>query len=180
MNKELGFVSPGQELKRAAELMALSARTAPKSAGKDFVVIKIISGEEVNKLSEAMIEYGMEKNKRNFDRDGENVKNSPVILLIGLKDSQTMGLDCGACGFDTCSECETHEGPEFDGPQCALRILDMGIAIGSAVKMASILGIDNRIMYRIGVAAKKYGFIDTSFVMGIPLSTTGKNIYFDR
>lgn len=180
MNKELGFVNPEQELKRAAELMALSARTAPKSAGKDFVVIKIISGDEVVKLGELMVQYGIDKKKRNFDRDGENVKNSPVVLLIGLKDSKTMGLDCGACGFDTCSECKTHEGPEFDGPQCALHILDMGIAIGSAVKMASVLGIDNRIMYRIGVVAKKHGLIEASFVMGIPFSTTGKNIYFDR
>ncbi|MFZ2331057.1 MAG: DUF2148 domain-containing protein [Atribacterota bacterium] len=180
MNKELGFVNPEQELIRAAELMALSARTAPKSAGKDFVVIKIISGDEVMRLGELMVKYGIEKNKRNFDRDGENVKNSPVLLLIGLKDAQTMGLDCGACGFDLCSECVSHKGSEFDGPQCALRILDMGIAIGSAVKMASILGIDNRIMYRIGVVAKKYGFIEASFVMGIPFSATGKSIYFDR
>jgi len=97
MNKELGFVNPEQELIRAAELMALSARTAPKSAGKDFVVIKIISGDEVMRLGELMVQYGIEKNKRNFDRDGENVKNSPVLLLIGLKDAQTMGLDCGAC-----------------------------------------------------------------------------------
>ena len=91
-----------------------------------------------------------------------------------------MGLDCGACGFDQCSKCQTHKGPEFDGPQCALHILDMGIAIGSAVKAAAILGIDNRIMYRIGVVAKKAGFIEASFVMGIPFSVTGKNIYFDR
>lgn len=180
MNKELGFINPEEELKRAVELMALSARTAPKSAGKDFVVIKIISKDEVEKLGEAMIQYGREHNKRNFDRDGENVKNSSVVLLIGLKDSQALGLDCGACGFDSCSECQIHKGPEFDGPQCALRILDMGIAIGSAVKMAAILGIDNRIMYRIGVVAKKAGYINASFVMGIPFSTTGKNIYFDR
>ncbi len=180
MDKSLGFINSGDEIKRAVELMALSARTAPKSAGKDFVTIRIINGEDVIKLGEEMIKYGIEKNKRNFDRDGENVKKSPVILLIGLKNSQTLGLNCGACGFDTCSECQTHQGPEFDGPQCALRILDMGIAIGSAVKTASILGIDNRIMYRIGVVAKKSGLIEASFVMGIPFSTTGKNIYFDR
>ncbi len=180
MDKNLGFINSLEEIKRAAELMALSARTAPKSAGNDYVVIKIIEGAEVVKLGEEMIQYGIEKNKRNFDRDGENVKKSPVILLIGLRDSKTLGLNCGACGFDSCSECVTHKGTEFDGPQCALRILDMGIAIGSAVKMASILGIDNRIMYRIGVVAKKGGFIDASFVMGIPFSTTGKNIYFDR
>ena len=106
------------------------------------------------------------------------------MLLIGLKDSQSLGkvikMDCGACGLDHCSECQTHSGPEFDGPQCAFRILDMGIAIGSAVKMAGILSIDNRIMYRAGVVAKKMGLIEASFVMGIPFSVSGKNIYFDR
>jgi len=35
-------------------------------------------------------------------------------------------------------------------------------------------------MYRAGVVAKKIGLIDADFVMGIPLSVTGKSIYFDR
>ncbi|KUK66136.1 MAG: hypothetical protein XD85_0401 [Parcubacteria bacterium 34_609] len=83
MNNQLGYVNPEEVLKNAVELMALSARTAPKAAGKDFVV-------------------------------------------------------------------------------------------------TSLLGIDNRIMYRIGVVAKKAGFIEASLVMGIPCSVTGKNIYFDR
>ncbi len=180
MNNQLGYINPTEVVRNAVELMALSARTAPKSAGKDFVEIKILYGEEVTRLGEEMIKYGIENNKRNFDRDGENVKNSPAVLLVGLQHSQTLGLNCGACGFDTCSECQTHSGPEFDGPQCAFRILDMGIAIGSAVKMAGILSIDNRIMYRAGVVAKKMGLIEASFVMGIPFSVTGKNIYFDR
>ena len=180
MNNQLGYINIVDVVRNAVEMMALSARTAPKSAGKDFVVIKILSGEEVKRLGEEMIKYGIENNKRNFDCDGENVKNSPAVLLIGLQDSQTLGLDCGACGFDRCSQCQSHGGPEFDGPQCAFRILDMGIAIGSAVKMAGILSIDNRIMYRAGVVAKKVGLIEASFVMGIPFSVTGKNIYFDR
>ncbi|MBN2395755.1 MAG: hypothetical protein JXC36_04740 [Candidatus Atribacteria bacterium] len=167
-------------IKNAVELMALSARTAPKSAGRDFVTIKILYGEKVKKLGEEMIKYGIDHGKKNFDRDGENVKNSPAVLLIGLKNADTVGLDCGACGYDNCAECLTHHGIEFDGPMCAFRILDMGIAIGSAVKMAGLLSIDNRIMYRAGVVAKKAGLIEASFVMGIPLSATGKSIYFDR
>ena len=49
-----------------------------------------------------------------------------------------------------------------------------------ALKTADILNVDNRIMYRIGVAARKLKLIDADFVMGIPLSVSGKNIYFDR
>jgi uncharacterized ferredoxin-like protein len=56
----------------------------------------------------------------------------------------------------------------------------MGIAVGSAVKVASIHNIDNRIMYRVGVLARKMGLIDADIVIGIPLSVTGKSIYFDR
>jgi uncharacterized ferredoxin-like protein len=180
MKDKIGYVDPIDAVRSAVELMALSARTAPKSAGKDFVTIKTLYGDEVVNLGEEMIKYGIENNKRNFDRDGENVKNSSVVLLIGLKDSQPLGINCGACGFATCEECKEQKGPEFDGPQCAFRVLDMGIAIGSAVKMAGILSVDNRIMYRAGVVAKKIGMVEASFVMGIPFSATGKSIYFDR
>ena len=60
-------------------------------------------------------------------------------------------------------------------------MLDMGIALGSAAKMAMALNVDNRIMYRVGVAAKRIGLLsESSVIMGIPLSAKGKSIYFDR
>jgi uncharacterized ferredoxin-like protein len=43
-----------------------------------------------------------------------------------------------------------------------------------------MLNADNRIMYTIGTAARELGIIDADFVMGIPLSATGKSIYYDR
>jgi uncharacterized ferredoxin-like protein len=48
------------------------------------------------------------------------------------------------------------------------------------VKTAGLLNADNRIMYRIGPVARELGLIDADNVMGIPLSATGKSIYFDR
>ncbi len=172
--------SQKEVLKTVAELMELSARTAPKSAGRDFIVTKIVHTEEVSKLGDEMVKYGKETGKKNFDRDGMNVKNSDCVLLIGLKDADTLGLNCGGCGSERCEELEPKEMKEFKGPQCALRLLDLGIAIGSAVKTASILNVDNRIMYRAGVVARKMGLIDADVVMGIPISATGKSIYFDR
>jgi uncharacterized ferredoxin-like protein len=56
----------------------------------------------------------------------------------------------------------------------------MGIALGSAVKTASMLNVDNRIMYRIGTVVRHTKLVDWDFVMGIPLAATGKNIFFDR
>ncbi len=169
------------ELGIVADLMAIAARTAPKSAGQDYVVIRTIEGQEVKDLAEKMVEFGKSTGKGNFDRDGANVAASDAVVLIGLKDAQPLNLDCSACGEEACTALlvNSHEG-EFRGPQCAFRLLDMGIALGSAAKTASLLNVDNRIMYRAGVVAREMGLIDADFVMGIPLSATGKSIYFDR
>jgi uncharacterized ferredoxin-like protein len=166
-------------IRTVADLMALAARTAPKAAGKDYVVVEVLEGDILNRLADNMMLYGRESGKKNFDRDGENVRRSAAVVLIGLKDATPTGLNCGACGFEKCPSINTTEA-EFRGPQCAMRMLDMGIALGSAVKVASLLNVDNRIMYRIGVSALRMGLIDADVVMGIPLSGTGKNIYFDR
>jgi len=167
------------ELRTVAELMCIAARTAPKSAGKDFVVTEIVEGKTCQALGEAMIRFGERTAKHNFDRDGNNVKDSPVVVLIGIKNAKAVGLNCSACGAGKCIKPNTFDG-EFRGPQCAFRLLDMGIALGSAVKTAGLLNVDNRIMYRAGVVAREMGLIDADYVMGIPLSASGKNIYFDR
>ncbi|MGD2143603.1 MAG: DUF2148 domain-containing protein [Anaerolineae bacterium] len=166
-------------IRTVAELMAISARTAPKAAGRDFVAVEIVQADQLAQLGEAMIAFGQRTGKSDFDRDGENVLNSGAVLLIGLKDADVLGLDCAACGSPVCIEPRTVEG-EFLGPNCAVRILDMGIAIGSAVKTAGLLNVDNRVMYRAGVVARELGLIDADFAMGIPLSATGKSPYFDR
>jgi uncharacterized ferredoxin-like protein len=57
---------------------------------------------------------------------------------------------------------------------------DLGIALGSAVKTASIHNVDNRIMYRIGVVARKMGLMSSDTIIGVPLSATGKSPFFDR
>ncbi len=166
-------------VRTVAELMEIAARTAPKAAGRDFVVVEVVEGEGLRRLGEAMIAYGERTGRPNFDRDGQNVLDSEAVVLIGIKDADTLGLDCAACGSETCIETNTVE-TEFRGPNCAMRLLDMGIAIGSAVKTAAMLNVDNRIMYRAGVVARELGLIDADVVMGIPLSATGKSIYFDR
>lgn len=167
---------------QAAGLMEIAARTAPKSRGEDFIEIKTITGKAVRDLAEAMMRFGLEMKKSNFDRDGRNVAASQAVVLIGLNKSVSLGLDCGACGYADCAEFDKApkvEG-EFLGPQCVYRLVDLGIAVGSAVRTAQLLNLDNRIMYRAGVAARWMGLVDWDYVLGIPLSVTGKNIYFDR
>ncbi len=164
-----------------AGLMEIAAVTAPKAVGENYVVTAIVSGDDVQRLGKEMIAYGERTGKKNFDRDGENVVDSECVLLVGIKDATPVGLDCGACGSPTCIDINTaDDSAPFKGPQCLFRVLDMGIALGSAVKTASILNADNRIMYRVGCVARELKMIDADFVMGIPLSVTGKSIYFDR
>jgi len=162
-----------------ADLMEIAAITAPKTRGQNFVVVKTIEGSELTRLGEAMQAHAERVGIAGFARDGRNVLESQAVVLIGIKDADVADLNCGACGEDACILINTHEG-EFKGPQCALRVLDMGIALGSAVKTAGLLNVDNRIMYRAGVLARELGLIDADFVMGIPLSVSGKSIYFDR
>ncbi|MBS7656033.1 hypothetical protein KEJ50_06010 [Candidatus Bathyarchaeota archaeon] len=164
--------------------MAVSARTAPKSGGKDDIHILIVYGEEKDKLAEEMIKIGEERKIQGFIRDAKNVKDSSAVVLIGVEGTKKFGLNCGACGFKTCEEFEKAEktkGLDFTGPTCVFKALDLGIALSSAVKTASILNVDNRIMYRIGTAATRLNLIsNSSVIMGIPISAKGKNIYFDR
>jgi uncharacterized ferredoxin-like protein len=167
-------------MQTVADLMTIAARTAPKAAGQDYVVVKVIEGQDLQRLGDEMAKYGQQVGKKNFDRDGRNVAASAALVLVGLKDGKSPDLNCGACGVDLCNDRIPVEHGEFIGPQCAIRVLDMGIALGSAVKTASLLNVDNRIMYRAGVVARQMGLIDADFVMGIPLSVGGKSIYYDR
>lgn len=169
----------------AAKLMLVSARTAPKSGGIDDILTAIVHGEGKDKLANEMEKIAKERQIQGFNRDAKNVRDSEAVVLVGVRGTESfIGLNCGGCGHQTCKEFEEtpkRMGQDFIGPNCIFKLLDLGIALGSAAKTASILNVDNRIMYRIGVAAKRLNMLpEASVIMGIPLSAKGKNIYFDR
>jgi len=168
----------------AAKLMLVSARTAPKTGGVDDVLAAIVYGEEKERLAAEMEKIAEERQISGFNRDAKNVHDSDVVVLIGVRGTKSFGLNCGGCGYKSCKEFEEaakKSGQDFLGPNCIFKLLDLGIALGSAVKTASLLNIDNRIMYRVGVAAKRLGMLpEASVIMGIPMSAKGKSIYFDR
>lgn len=164
-----------------AKLMGVSARTAPKAVGKDFIEVTILPEEEKNILGKKMLALGKERSSPGYNRDGQNVLDSNSIIIIGLLKHPGLGIDCGACGFKSCKAMEeNHIDGDFRGPNCAHRIADLGIAVGSAVKTASLHNVDNRIMERAGLAAVKLGLVKSNIAYGIPLSATGKSIFFDR
>ena len=168
-------------VKLVAQLMMVAARTAPKGRGEDYVVMELLTGRRLKKLGEAMVEYGEDIKDRFYVRDGKSVLASQGVLLVGVKDAKPVGLNCGGCGLERCIRPEdVKELRDFRAPVCMIRVLDLGIALGSAVKTASIHNVDNRIMYRVGVLARKLEMIDADIVMGIPLSVSGKSPYFDR
>ena len=167
-----------------AKLMMVSARTAPKSGGVDDVFALLVSGKEKDELADEMEKIAEERKISGFKRDAENLRNSEATVLIGVRGDKSFSLNCGACGYEICNEfdqAEKKEGLDFIGPNCIFKALDLGIALGSAAKTASILNVDNRIMYRIGTAARRLKLMtEASIIMGIPISATGKSIYFDR
>jgi uncharacterized ferredoxin-like protein len=171
-----------------ASMMALTARTAPKGRGVDSVKTLILTGKDLEPLAVAMEKKvkGKSIELPFFKRDADNVRNSAAVLLIGVSRNPKkidLPLNCGACGYKSCKEllaAGKREGEDFTGPLCIFQAIDLGIALGSAVKLAGELNIDNRIMYSVGAAAKKLNLLDSDLIIGIPLSVTGKNPYFDR
>jgi uncharacterized ferredoxin-like protein len=68
----------------------------------------------------------------------------------------------------------------YDGPHCMMRMMDIGSALVSAAKTASILNLDNRVQQRVGAAARALGYIQAGVAMGIPVGFYGKSIFYDR
>ena len=150
---------------RVAELMAIAAKTAPKAKGIDNIVVAVVTDRgELEKLASKMEELASQYG-RFLARDAGNVRNSEAVVLIGAKVVDLGLKQPPGYGIDI---------------NTYMALVNLGIAVGSAAKAASLLNVDNRIMLSIGIAAKELGLIDAEYVLGIPLSAKAKNIYFDR
>jgi uncharacterized ferredoxin-like protein len=165
-----------EAVKHVAQLMCCSAITAPKGKGVNLIFTKIFEGEEKNQVADLMEKIGNERGISFFVRDAKNVRDSLLVVFIGTEVKPRGVPFCGFCGFENC------EKSEKAGAYCSYAVGDLGIAIGSAVKIASQNNIDNRIMFSFGKAAIVGGFVPEKVKIGygIPLSVSGKNIFFDR
>ena len=174
-----------------ARLMAVAARTAPKARGVDAIDTLIVEGQDLEALANAMDGCASGRPaivEAAFHRDADNVRNSTCAILLsvtGAPKKPENPFDCGACGFSTCealikARAHSSGGKDFFGPVCVYASLDLGVALGSAVKIASSHNIDNRMMYTMGVAAATLNWMKGDVILGIPLSSSGKNMYFDR
>ncbi|MBW2096470.1 MAG: hypothetical protein JRI80_16475 [Deltaproteobacteria bacterium] len=169
-----------------AKLMAVAARTAPKTAGADYIKTRILTKDEKEIISKKMDELGELKRSALSEKDPTRAKvtgidwqsdtkavlNSNLLMLIGIQ---------GPCAEMVKADPFPNEEKDFPGPSCIFRVMDLGIAVGSAVKIAMDNNVDNRIMQKVGIAALKLELLKPcDLILGIPLSVTGKNIFFDR
>lgn len=175
------MIAKSQELEergvmQVAELICLAARTAPKGRGVDNLVTLVVTGVQKDALAAEMRKIAKESGSQFFERDANCLDRSTAVVLLGQKVT-VMGVSpCGYCGYPNCAENAKHDG------MCAISIGDLGIAIGSAVSIASQHRVDNRVMFSIGRAALNLGYFEEAvkIAYGIPMSVSGKSPFFDR
>ncbi len=181
---------------KAAGIIGISIRSAPKSAGVDDILYEILSDSqksdlvlELKKVADLLIKENSDPRIKkatelDWHSDTDALDKSDCVIVIGVRGKKPLGFNCGGCGFKGCQEFLAAKPPQtifMPGPFCMFKLLDLGIAISSAAKTAATLNIDNRIMYRAGLAAYRLGLLeDCNPVIGLPLSASGKNIFFDR
>ncbi|HEX3284006.1 MAG TPA: DUF2148 domain-containing protein, partial [Mycobacterium sp.] len=184
-------------VRQVATLMAAAAITAPKSGGQlmlagkpPFLETVIIDDPQIrSELAGWLRARGKERREAIWFRDADVAEAVNAVLFVGLAPNwYPPNYDCGACGYATCAEFlhaskqlrrESLE-LEFTGPTCNLRDIDLGIAVGSAVRTASLHAIDCRCQTRVAVAARKLGYITAEIAVALSLSVTQKSVGFDR
>lgn len=185
----------GEVVRSVARLCAAAAVTAPKSGGQLFLrgkplfieTVFVDNRDTLLRLAGWMRRRGRERRQAIWLRDAALAERLDGVLFIGLMDWYPPIYDCGACGFATCAEFmeatrqrrADSEVFEFKGPQCNLRDIDLGIAVGSAAKAASLHDVDTRCQTRIAVAARKLGLIQSEVAVALSMTVTHKNPGFD-
>lgn len=183
INGDFMKINPEMEnIDSFAKVLLTAARTAPKAKGIDNIVTGILDENDREKVADYMDKIAEEKGGPFgfFKRDADNLRNSNGCIVIGVKSNRGEGLNCGMCGMTCADMANRTKSDDYNGPICGFKIMDLGIALGSAGAKAKDMCIDNRMMYTVGLAVKKMGLLDADVVIGMPLSVKGKNPFFDR
>ncbi|MEG0291787.1 MAG: DUF2148 domain-containing protein [Anaerovoracaceae bacterium] len=162
---------------QVAKQMLTAARTAPKAHGDDSIVALALTDEDKDALALRTKELGEEYKQDFMIRDSKMIKHCHAVVLIGVKDETAgVGKVCQFCGFENCGKAMKA------GADCALKVTDLGIAVGSAVSIAADNRIDNRVFFSAGKAALTLGLLgeNVKLAYAIPLGADGKSVFFDR
>ena len=162
-----------ENIKDIANKLMAAARTAPKARGTDNLVLAVATDDTIVKIAEKMKQLAVERELEFLNRDAENILNCGAVILFGMKISP-LGLNCAACGFKAC-------GDKPKNVPCFFNANDLGIAIGSATSLAADFRVDSRVMFSVGQAVLSLNLLpECSMVLALPLSVSGKSIFFDR
>lgn len=159
----------------AANLLAASARTAPKSGGKDFQEIVVVKDEgDLKRIAETMQTYAPKStNAALWRRDADNIEQSNAEVLMGLgavPDGRLRlrrMLASHLCGIPEATP-PHGQANGLHGTHGVMRTIDIGVALPCAAKTAERLSIDNRVQQCVEAAARALGPINAEVVTGCP------------
>lgn len=156
-----------------ARRMMTAIRTAPKAKGNDLIETVLVEGDDLRRLSDAMLALYDETSRPVYQRDAANILQGDAVVLVGIR-QQPMGLNCGHCGYPACTA-KPEQSP------CAFNSIDVGIAVGSACSVAADCRVDTRTLFSAGMGAMRLNLLpDCGQVLAIAVSATSKNPFFDR
>ncbi len=153
-----------------AKLMAISAMTAQREKNVTDLNVTLLDEAEKEILVEEMFQIAEQKVDETFSQMGEMILDSEGVLLLGLDDDSPLGLNCQACGFSDCLEMSKVVKEDiFQGPNCIFRAIDLGMAVGSALRTARIHNVKVEVMIKGGLAAKRVGLSTSRVVLALPV-----------
>lgn len=190
----------------AARLMANAALTAPKGGGVDSCECEVVWGEDdLERIAKEVEQLAYRSTVRLWRNrmftEAVMVRESDAVLFVGTYRAGETPLDagCGFCGgapncayfyrghttkYGLCDLLDID--PEqvaqklIRGPLCSLRVVDHGFAVGAAMKMSTLLLVDARPFFSVGIAGMRLGYCRRSqMVAGVCVSSKQKNPYVD-
>lgn len=186
-----------------ARLMMNAAFTAPKAGGVPQVEGHIVWGQsEQERIARKMEELAQSRRSnrlwRNmFKYEAVMVRESDAVLFLGnYQLFRPFETGCNLCGgVGGCQWFYERKGAHFgqvdvsevqhpewliDGPVCGIRLQGFGLAVGSALEVATRLHVDARPLSSVGIAGQKLGYCPKSpMVVGIPIAAQSKSPYVD-
>jgi len=163
------------------KLMAIAAKNSPKALDESFLDISVLDEAEKEMLVEEMYQLADERKDETFTEKGEEVEQSDGIILVGLDKHPGIGINCKACGYETCEDMEKADPRKdiFEGPNCIYRLIDVGNALGYALQNASKNDVDGKIIVKGGLAAKNLGLSTSKICLALSIKLKSDRGLFD-
>jgi len=186
-----GYEAALEHLLEVAKACAIAAARAPTTTGKLGLRMEILTGDDLRPMIDVLETLGETSLFQRVDatsyRKLIDAGVAPPVLLLGADLTAAIGWECGGCGFPTCGEFTKYVlknkgvGAGAYGPTCMWKALDLGIAADQACACAAMHRVEARIQFSMGAVSLFLGRLDgSSFILGLPIGSTGSDIWFDR